>query len=47
MTTTKIVKSLLIAALLASATGHAADQMTEMALEDGKHAASFKIGDMK
>ena len=45
MTTTKTLKSLLIAVLLASVTAHAADQTIVMALEDGKQVASFKVGD--
>ena len=44
MTTTKLLKSLLIAALFASVTGHAADQSIVIALEDGKQIASFKVG---
>jgi hypothetical protein len=46
MTTPKILKNLLIAALLASATGNAADQSPiQVAMEDGKTIAQFKIGD--
>jgi hypothetical protein len=46
MTTTKILKSLLIAALLSAAAAHAADQTPiVIALEDGKQVASFKVGD--
>ena len=45
MTTTKILKSLLIAALLASASAHAADNSIQVAMEDGKTIAQFKIGD--
>ena len=45
MTTTKLIKSLLIAALLASASAHAADQTIVIALKDGKQVASFQIGD--
>ena len=43
MTTTKTLKSLLIAVLLASVTAHAADQTIVIALEDGKQVASFKL----
>jgi hypothetical protein len=46
MTTAKILKSWLIAALLASASAHAADQSPiQVAMEDGKAIALFKIGD--
>ena len=45
MTTTKILKSLLITALLSSAVAHAADQPLVIALEEGKQVASFKVGD--
>ena len=45
MTTTKILKSLLIATLLASAAAHAADNSIRVAMEDGKTIAQFKIGD--
>ena len=46
MTTTKILNSWLIAALLAAATAHAADQSPiQVAMEDGKTIAQFKIGD--
>jgi hypothetical protein len=44
MTTTKVIKSLLIAALFASVTAHAADSSIAIALEDGKQTASFKVG---
>ena len=44
MTTTKILKSLLIAALLSSV-AHAAEQTIVIALEEGKQVASFKVGD--
>jgi hypothetical protein len=43
-TTTKLIKSLLIAALLASASAHAADDRIVIAIEDGKQIASFKVG---
>ena len=45
MNATTILKSLLIAALLASATAHAADQTIVIALEEGKQVASFSVGD--
>ncbi len=46
MTTPKILKNLLIAALLASATANAADQTpVQVAMDDGKTIAQFKIGD--
>jgi hypothetical protein len=45
MNTTKILKSLLIAALLASAAAHAADSSIVIALEEGKQVAHFKLGD--
>jgi hypothetical protein len=44
MTITKLLQSLLIAALLACVTAHAADQSIVIALEDGKQVASFKVG---
>ena len=46
MTTTKILKSLLIAALLCSVTAHAAEQTIVIALEEGKQVASFKLGEL-
>jgi len=45
MNATKILKSLLIAALLASAAAHAADSTIVIALEEGKQVASFQLGD--
>jgi len=45
MTTTKILKSLLIAALLSSAAAYADQTPIVIALEDGKQVASFKVGD--
>jgi hypothetical protein len=45
MTTTKILKSLLIAALLASASAYADQHPIQVAMEDGKTVALFKIGD--
>lgn len=43
MTTAKLLKSLLSAALLASVAAHAADNTIVIALEDGKQVASFKL----
>jgi hypothetical protein len=45
MTTTKILKSLLIAALLTSATAYAADQNIVITLDEGNEVTSFKVGD--
>jgi serine/threonine protein phosphatase PrpC len=45
MTTTRILKSLLIAALLSSAIAHAADNTIVIALQEGKQVATFKVGD--
>ena len=45
MNATKILKSLLIAALLASAAAHATDSTIVIALEEGKQVASFSVGD--
>jgi len=45
MTTTKILKSLLIAALLACTSAHAAHNAIQADMEDGKTVAEFKIGD--
>jgi hypothetical protein len=45
MTTTKLMKSLTIAALLACVSAHAADNSIMIALEEGKQVASFKVGD--
>jgi len=53
MTTTKslknqlTVKSLLIAALLTCASAYAADSRIQVAMEDGKTIAQFKIGDSR
>ena len=47
MTTAKLLKSLLIAALLASAAAHAADNTIVIAMEDGKQVASFKVADSR
>jgi hypothetical protein len=46
MTTTNLLKSLLISALLASVTAHAAEQPPiVIAMEEGKQIAAFKVGD--
>jgi hypothetical protein len=45
MTTSQILKSLLIAALLACTAAHATEQPIVVALEQGKPVASFKLGD--
>ena len=45
--TTITLKSLLIAALLFAASAHAADDTIQMAFEDGKTIAQFKIGDSR
>ena len=45
MNATKILKSLLITALLTSAAAHAADSTIVIALEEGKQVASFSVGD--
>ena len=47
MTTTKILKSLLIATLLASATAYADQAPIQVAMEDGKTIAQFKVGDSR
>ena len=47
MNATRILKSLLIAALLTSAAAHAADSSIVIALEEGKQVASFKLGDFR
>ncbi len=48
MTTTKLLKSLLIGALLASVTAHAAEQQPiVIAMEEGKQIASFNVGDSR
>jgi hypothetical protein len=44
MTTANLLKSLLIAALLASGAAHAADSSNiQVAMEDGKTRAEFKL----
>jgi len=45
MTTTTLLESLLIAALLTCFSAHATDQTIVIALEEGKQVASFKLGD--
>jgi hypothetical protein len=45
MTTTKILSSLLMTALLGWASAHAADDSIQVAMQDGKTIAQFKIGD--
>ena len=45
--TTTTLKSLLIAALLSAASAHAADDVIQMAFEDGKTIAQFKVGDSR
>jgi hypothetical protein len=45
MTTTQLVKSLLIAALLASSAAHATEQPIVVAMEQGKPVATFTLGD--
>jgi len=47
MTTIKVVNTLLISALLASATANAADQSIVIAIEELKQVASFKLGDFR
>ena len=45
MTTTQILKSLLIAALYTAVSAHAAGNPIQVTMEDGKTVAQFKIGD--
>ena len=48
MTTPNLLKSLLISALLASATAKAAEQQPiVIAMEQGKQIASFNVGDSR
>ena len=48
MTTTKLLKSLLISALFASVTAQAAEQQPiVIAMEEGKQIASFNVGDSR
>jgi len=44
MTTTKMIKSVLIAVLFTAVAAHAADNTIAIAQEDGKQTASFKVG---
>ena len=43
MTTTKLIKSLVIAVLFASVSAHAAESSIVIAQEDGQQAAAFKL----
>jgi hypothetical protein len=43
MTTTKLIKSLAIAALFASVSAHATDNSIVIAQEDGTQTAAFKL----
>ena len=43
MTRTKLIKSLVIAALFACVSAHAADQTIVIAQQDGRQAAAFKL----
>ena len=45
MTTNKILKGLVVAAVLAGASAHASDDANPIAFEEGKTLAQFKIGD--
>jgi hypothetical protein len=45
--TTRILKSLLIAALVTASAAHAADDTIRIAMEDGKPRAEFKMGDSR
>ena len=48
MTTTKLLNTLLISALLASVSAHAAEQQPiVIALVEGKQIASFNVGDSR
>ena len=47
MKTIQILKSVLIASLLAPATASAADDTIQVGTEDGKTIAQFKIGDSR
>jgi hypothetical protein len=46
MTATKILKSLLIAALLSCASAHA-DEASQVIVDDGQTAASFKVSEVR
>ena len=45
MTTTQILKSLLIASLFTVVSAHASGNPIQVTMEDGKTVAQFKIGD--
>ena len=47
MTTTRILQSLLIAALLSSGAAHAAESNIVIALESGKQVARFQLADSR
>ena len=47
MTTANLLKSLLIAALLASGAARADESNVQVALEDGKTVVQFKVGDSR
>ena len=47
MRTTRALQALLIVGLLATAWVHAADDAVQVAMEDGKTIAQFKIGDSR
>jgi hypothetical protein len=44
-TATRILQSLLIATLLAAGSSYAADNTVQVAMEDGRTVATFKLGD--
>jgi len=45
--TTKLLTSLLMAALLASSAAFAADNAIQVSMVDGKQQAQFKVGDAR
>ena len=45
--TTKLLTSLLMAALFASSTAFAADNAIQVSMVDGKQQAQFKVGDAR
>jgi len=47
MTTTKLLKSLLITVLVSSVTAHAVEQTIVINVEEGKQIASFRLGDSR
>ena len=47
MNTTRILKTLLIVAVLFSAVAHAADTTIVIALEEGKQVAQFNVADSR